>query len=89
MEHLSLFAKPSTGMNLTKVAHACEKNQQWKELTFLQIKDKEFDKAVNTIINHSVDAWDHIQFKEVCQSVQCLIYPFDEICFLTRFHFPR
>jgi len=65
MEHLNLFAKQSSGMNLSKVGHACEKNQQWKELTFLQIQDKEVDKAVQTMIAHSADAWDNILFKEV------------------------
>jgi len=69
MEHLSLFAKPSTGMNLSKVGQVCEKNQQWKELTFLQIQDKEYDKAVNTMIAHSVDAWEHVQFKEIIVKV--------------------
>ncbi|ONM20139.1 Clathrin heavy chain 2 [Zea mays] len=66
MEHIKLF---STRLNIPKLIRACDEQQHWKELTYLYIQYDEFDNAVTTIMNHSPDAWDHMQFKDVCVKV--------------------
>ncbi|XP_062203739.1 clathrin heavy chain 1-like isoform X1 [Phragmites australis] len=66
MEHINLF---STRLNIPKLIRACDEQQHWKELTYLYIQYNEFDNAATTIMNHSPDAWDHMQFKDVCVKV--------------------
>ena len=48
---------------------ACDEQRHWKELTYLYIQCDEFDNAATTIMIHSLDAWDHMQFKDVCVKV--------------------
>ncbi|MQM02720.1 hypothetical protein Taro_035489, partial [Colocasia esculenta] len=66
MEHIKLF---STRLNIPKLIRACDEQQHWKELTYLYIQYDEFDNAATTIMNHSPDAWDHMQFKDVVVKV--------------------
>ncbi|XP_078181604.1 clathrin heavy chain 1 isoform X1 [Carex rostrata] len=66
MEHIKLFA---TRLNIPKLIRACNEQQHWKELTYLYIQYDEFDNAASTIMNHSPDAWDHMQFKDVAVKV--------------------
>lgn len=66
MEHLKLFYQR---INIPKVIRACQSNQQWTELTFLYVHYDEHDNAILTMINHSEDAWEHAQFKEVIVKV--------------------
>ncbi|KAJ8540473.1 hypothetical protein K7X08_030392 [Anisodus acutangulus] len=62
MEHIKLF---STRLNIPKLIRACDEQQHWKELTYLYIQYDEFDNAATTVMNHSPDAWDHMQFKDI------------------------
>ncbi|CAL9160333.1 unnamed protein product [Musa hybrid cultivar] len=66
MEHIKLF---STQLNIPKLIRVCDEQQHWKELTYLYIQYDEFDNAATTIMNHSPDAWDHMQFKDVVVKV--------------------
>ncbi|KAJ3703117.1 hypothetical protein LUZ61_006822 [Rhynchospora tenuis] len=66
MEHVKLFA---TRLNIPKLIRVCNEQQHWKELTYLYIQYDEFDNAASTIMNHSPDAWDHMQFKDVAVKV--------------------
>ncbi|XP_028123484.1 clathrin heavy chain 1-like [Camellia sinensis] len=66
MEHIKLF---STRLNIPKLIRACDEQQHWKELTYLYIQYDEFDNAAATIMNHSPEAWDHLQFKDVVVKV--------------------
>ncbi|KAG4920213.1 hypothetical protein JHK86_049026 [Glycine max] len=66
MEHIKLFA---TRLNIPKLIRACDEQQHWKELTYLYIQYDEFDNAATTIMNHSPEAWDHMQFKDVVVKV--------------------
>ena len=50
--------------SIPRVCSWCEKNGQWKELTFLHVHYDEFDKAIQIMMQHSADAWDHVLFKE-------------------------
>ena len=65
-EHLKLF---STRLNIPKLIRVCDEQQHWKELTYLYIQYDEFDNAATTIMNHSPEAWDHMQFKDVSVKV--------------------
>lgn len=66
MEHIKLF---SIRLNIPKLIHVRDKKQHQKELTYLYIQYDEFDDATTTIMNHSCDAWDHRQFKDVAVKV--------------------
>lgn len=66
MEHIKLF---STRLNIPKLIRACDEQQHWKELTYLYIQYDEFDNAATTIMNHSPEAWEHMQFKDVIVKV--------------------
>ncbi|CAN6705271.1 unnamed protein product [Malus baccata var. baccata] len=66
MEHIKLFANR---LNIPKLIRACDEQQHWKELTYLYIQYDEFDNAATTIMNHSPEAWDHMQFKDVAVKV--------------------
>ncbi|XP_058100764.1 clathrin heavy chain 2-like isoform X2 [Magnolia sinica] len=66
MEHIRLF---STRLNIPKLIRVCDEQQHWLELTYLYIQYDEFDNAATTIMNHSPEAWDHMQFKDVAVKV--------------------
>ncbi|THU64931.1 hypothetical protein C4D60_Mb01t31690 [Musa balbisiana] len=66
MEHIKLF---STRLNIPKLIRVCDEQHHWNELTYLYIQYDEFDNAATTIMNHSPDAWDHMQFKDVIVKV--------------------
>lgn len=66
MEHIKLF---STRLNIPKLIRVCDEQQHWKELTYLYIQYDEYDNAAATIMNHSPEAWDHMQFKDVVVKV--------------------
>ncbi|XP_022863693.1 clathrin heavy chain 2-like [Olea europaea var. sylvestris] len=66
MEHIKLF---STRLNIPKLIRACDEQQHWKELTYLYIQYDEFDNAATTVMNHSPEAWDHMQFKDIVVKV--------------------
>ncbi|KAL0341257.1 UNVERIFIED_CONTAM: Clathrin heavy chain 1 [Sesamum radiatum] len=66
MEHIKLF---STRLNIPKLIRACDEQQHWQELTYLYIQYDEFDNAATTVMNHSPEAWDHMQFKDIIVKV--------------------
>ncbi|GFP97663.1 clathrin heavy chain 1 [Phtheirospermum japonicum] len=66
MEHIKLF---STRLNIPKLIRACDEQQHWEELTYLYIQYDEFDIAATTVMNHSPEAWDHMQFKDIIVKV--------------------
>jgi clathrin heavy chain len=66
MEHLNLFA---TRINIPKLIRVCDEQHHWKELAYLYIQYEEYDNAAATIMGHSPDAWEHLQFKDVASKV--------------------
>ncbi|CAH8354698.1 unnamed protein product [Eruca vesicaria subsp. sativa] len=66
MEHIKLFA---TRLNIPKLIRACDEQQHWQELTYLFIQYDEFDNAATTVMNHSPEAWEHMQFKDIVAKV--------------------
>ena len=83
MEHLKLF---STRLNIPKLIRVCDEQQHWKELTYLYIQYDEFDNAATTIMNHSPEAWDHMQFKDVSVKVANLELYYKAVHFYLQEH---
>ncbi|GAM29363.1 hypothetical protein SAMD00019534_125390 [Acytostelium subglobosum LB1] len=78
MEHIKLYY---ARLNVPKVIKACQANQQWSELTYLYIHYDEHDNAINTMMAHSIEAWDHILFKETIPKVAKVELYFNAIQF--------
>lgn len=68
-------------MNIAKVCLACEDNLLWKELSYLLIQDKEFDKAADVMMQHC-SAWESSQFNFVLSKVTS-----SEICYKAVKHY--
>nr|GEZ65109.1 clathrin heavy chain 1-like [Tanacetum cinerariifolium] len=83
MEHIKLF---STRLNIPKLIRACDEQQHWKELTYLYIQYDEFDKAASTVMNHSPEAWDHMQFKDIAVKVANVELYYKAVHFYLREH---
>ncbi|KAF6147003.1 hypothetical protein GIB67_036722 [Kingdonia uniflora] len=83
MEHIKLF---STRLNIPKLIRACDEQQHWKELTYLYIQYDEFDNAAATIMNHSPEAWDHMQFKDVSVKVASVELYYKAVHFYLQEH---
>lgn len=66
MDHLKLYW---SRINIPKVISATEKAHLWSELVFLYVKYDEFDNAALQMMEHSADAYDHNQFKEIVVKV--------------------
>lgn len=66
MDHLKLYW---SRINIPKVISATEKAHLWSELVFLYVKYDEFDNAALSMMDHSADAYDHNQFKEIIVKV--------------------
>ncbi|KAL2668641.1 hypothetical protein AAZV13_01G141200 [Glycine max] len=83
MEHIKLF---STRLNIPKLIRACDEQQHWKELTYLYIQYDEFDNAATTVMNHSPEAWDHMQFKDVIVKVASVELYYKAVHFYFKEH---
>ncbi|KAL7107602.1 hypothetical protein ACP275_06G065400 [Erythranthe tilingii] len=66
MKHIKLF---SSRLCIANLIQACEEQQHWQEVTYLYIQYEEFDNAATTVMNHSPEAWDHAQFKDIIVKV--------------------
>lgn len=62
MEHLKLYVQR---VSIPRLIRVCESNMQWAELTFLYKNYNEYDNAALTMIEHSPEAFDDSEFKEV------------------------
>ncbi|KAI8979961.1 hypothetical protein BDB01DRAFT_798258 [Pilobolus umbonatus] len=69
MDHLKYHV---TRLNVPKVIRACSEAHLWSELAFLYVQYEEFDNAVVTMMEHSVDAWEHGALKEIIVKVSNL-----------------
>lgn len=79
MEHLRLN---HSKIHLVKVIRTCEQNLQWPEVTFLYTHSDDLESALRTMVNHSVDAFDHNLFKDIITKVKNV----DEIYKCVRFY---
>ncbi|KHN46140.1 Clathrin heavy chain 1 [Glycine soja] len=83
MEHIKLF---STRLNIPKLIRACDEQQHWMELTYLYIQYDEFDNAATTVMNHSPEAWDHMQFKDIIVKVASVELYYKAVHFYLQEH---
>jgi len=56
-------------MQPAKVIRCTRDNQQWKALTYLYMSGQDFDHAAEVMIEHSPDAWDHVELREALSKV--------------------
>jgi len=56
-------------MQPTKVIRCTRDNQQWKALTYLYMSGQDYDHAAEVMIEHSADAWDHVELREALSKV--------------------
>lgn len=83
MEHIKLF---STRLNIPKLIRACDEQQHWMELTYLYIQYDEYDNAATTVMNHSPEAWDHMQFKDIIVKVASVELYYKAVHFYLQEH---
>ncbi|KAL2317476.1 hypothetical protein Fmac_031352 [Flemingia macrophylla] len=83
MEHIKLF---STWLKIPKLIRACDEQQHWKELTYLYVQYDEFDSAATTIMNHSPEAWDQMQFKDLIVKVASVELYYKAVHFYLQEH---
>eukprot|EP01088_Endostelium_zonatum_P000323 TRINITY_DN10605_c0_g1_i1.p1 TRINITY_DN10605_c0_g1~~TRINITY_DN10605_c0_g1_i1.p1 ORF type:complete len:1777 (+),score=482.95 TRINITY_DN10605_c0_g1_i1:241-5571(+) len=60
--HLRKYAGKYT---IPKVRRVTTANHQWKEVAYLDEIYEEYENAINTMISHPVEAWDHNKVKEI------------------------
>lgn len=56
-------------MQPAKVIRCTRDNQQWKALTFLYMSGQDYDHAAEVMMEHSADAWDHVELREALSKV--------------------
>jgi len=83
MEHLKFWRKH---LYIPKVCQVCRNNRQWQEVVFLHEMDNDFEKAAKTMIEHSVDAWDDLKFREIIAKVSHLELYYEAIKFYLDQH---
>ncbi|CAJ2652580.1 unnamed protein product [Trifolium pratense] len=66
MDHVKLFP---TRLNIPQLIRTCDRQRLWKGLTYLYIQCDRFNNAATTVMNHSPEAWDHMQFKFIIANV--------------------
>merc|ERR1719217_1123977 len=66
MEHIKLFW---SRLNIRKMLKTCEENGHWSELTFLYLHYDEFDNACLSMMDHPIEAYEHVKFKDTLAKV--------------------
>merc|ERR1719174_3033932 len=66
MEHIKLFW---SRLNIRKMLKACEENAHWSELTFLYLHYDEFDNACILMMDHPIESYEHVKFKDTLSKV--------------------
>lgn len=83
MEHFKLLVAP---INIPKVICVYDKQQYWQELTHLYIQYDEYDNATATMMSHSQEAWDHMQFNNVVVKVSNVEFYYEVAQFYLEEH---
>eukprot|EP01103_Thecamoeba_quadrilineata_P002480 TRINITY_DN12433_c0_g1_i1.p1 TRINITY_DN12433_c0_g1~~TRINITY_DN12433_c0_g1_i1.p1 ORF type:complete len:1676 (-),score=402.97 TRINITY_DN12433_c0_g1_i1:60-5087(-) len=66
LNHLKNF---HSRLHVSKVLRACEKYQQWAELTYLYVQSNDPENAAVTMMTYPEQAWNHASFLETLQNV--------------------
>jgi clathrin heavy chain len=83
MEHVKLFW---SRLNIPTLLAACQTNLHWAECVFLYSNYDQFDNAMDVLINHSAECWDHDLFKSTIKQVANVEYFYKGIRFYLREH---
>lgn len=82
-EHIKMFWQK---LNIPTLLRECQKNQLWQECVFLYTQYDQFDNAIDVMIDHSPQAWDHKRFKEILNQVPNHEYYYRAIDFYLAEH---
>jgi len=66
MEHIKLYWQR---VNIMTLLNACKENQHWPEAVFLYQHYDQFDNAVDVMITHSTECFNHNLFKDIVSRV--------------------
>lgn len=66
MEHIKLFW---SRLNIPTLLGACQQNLHWAECVFLYSNYDQFDNAVDVLMDHSAECWEHELFKTTLKQV--------------------
>merc|ERR1719231_173513 len=66
MEHIKLFW---SRLNIRKMLKTCEENGHWSQLTFLYLHYDEFDNACISMMDHPIESYEHVKFKDTLAKV--------------------
>jgi len=66
MEHFKTYRK---SVNIPMLIDCCKENLQWPEVVFLYSAYEQFESAIDTMIQHSVECWKAELFKETMTHV--------------------
>ena len=73
-------------LNIPKVIRFCDMAELWSELVFLYVHYEEYDNAINTMLLHSAQSWDHDVYKGVISKVSNLELYYRSLSFYLREH---
>jgi clathrin heavy chain len=82
-EHIKMFWQK---LNIPTLLRECQKNLLWPECVFLFTHYDQFDNAIDVMIDHSPQAWEHKLFKEVLNQVPNHEYYYRAIDFYLAEH---
>ncbi|XP_058747900.1 clathrin heavy chain 1-like [Vicia villosa] len=83
LKHIKSF---STRLNIPKLIRVCDEKRHWKELTYLYTLYDNFNYAATTVMNHSPEAWDHMQFKDIIVKVSRVELYYEAVQFYLAEH---
>ena len=63
------FVLCRTKLNIPTLLGACQENLHWAECVFLYSHYDQYDNAVNVLIEHSAECWEHELFKQTIKQV--------------------
>jgi len=83
MEHIKLFW---SRLNIQILLTACRQNCHWKEVVFLLTHYDQYEPAVDTMIEHSSECWEHDLFKTVVKQTPSTEVYYRTISFYLQEH---
>lgn len=83
LEHINMYSKK---LNAHKLMSTCEEYHHWTPLRVLQVLNNDWVAALNTMMKHHADCWDHEIYKDVASHVGASDALYTSIAFYMRTH---
>lgn len=83
LEHINMYSKK---LNYQKVMSSCEEYHHWVPLRVLQVLNNDWVAALNTMMRHHSDCWDHEVYKDVASHLGASDTLYTSIAFYMRTH---